>query len=60
MKSVLWRTPEIARAFFDFKKNANSLHPNADESVDNGDAVGVDANKKEIKSYTSRTWAMQV
>ena len=27
----------------------------AAEPVDNGDAVGVDANEKEIKSYTSRT-----
>ena len=28
LKSVLWRGPETARAFCNFQKNVNSLHPN--------------------------------
>ena len=28
LKSVLWRGPETARAFWNFKKNLNSFHPN--------------------------------
>ena len=33
MESVLWRTPEIARAFFNFQKNVNSLHPTEQRMV---------------------------